>query len=214
MRIGILGTGIVGKTLGGGFLALGHEVMMGARSAQNEKAVAWAAEAGAQASAGTFDDAARFGELVVLATLGTATEEALRLVGPANLAGKTLIDTTNPLDFSGGMPPALSIGHTDSLGERVQRAVPAARVVKAFNTVGSGAMFRPGFASGVPDMLICGNDADAKRQVTAILESFGWGAIDLGGIERSRYLEPMCLAWVLSATSLGQWKVAFKLLRE
>lgn len=215
MRIGVLGTGDVGKALGKGFIALGHEVKMGSRSATNEKALAWAKEAGPRASAGTFAEAASFGEVVVLATLGAANEEVLHSAGPDKLRGKIVIDATNPLDFSGGMPPKLAIVGNDSAGERVQKLLPAARVVKAFNTVGNPFMFRPEFPGGPPDMFIAGNEEDAKKKVTGILKDFGWGAVhDLGGIETSRYLEAMCMVWVLSAIRGGNWNQAFKLLKK
>ncbi|PYQ12174.1 MAG: DNA-binding protein [Acidobacteria bacterium] len=213
MRIGILGTGDVGQALGRGFIVLGHEVKMGSRSAGNDKAVGWAKEAGGKASAGTFAEAASHGELVVLATLGSANESALKAAGPQTLRGKVVIDATNPLDFSGGAPQ-LAVGHTDSGGERVQRLLPGARVVKAFNTVGNAHMFRPRFPGGPPDMFICGNDDDAKKQVAAILSDFGWGTADLGPIESSRYLEPMCMAWVVYGARAGTWNHAFKLLRK
>jgi predicted dinucleotide-binding enzyme len=213
MRVGVLGTGDVGKALGKGFIALGHEVKMGSRSATHEKALAWTKESGPKASAGTFADAASFGEVVVLATLGVAYEEVLKSAGPEKLRGKLVIDATNPLDFSGGMPPKLAIVGNDSAGERVQKLLPGARVVKAFNTVGSPFMFRPEFPGGPPDMFIAGNDEDAKKKMTAILRDFGWGAVhDLGGIEASRYLEAMCMVWVLSAVRGGNWSQAFKLL--
>ena len=214
MKIGVLGTGDVGKAIGRGFVTLGHPVMMGSRSAASEKARAWAAEMGSDASTGTFADAASFGEVVVLATLGVANDEALRSAGPERLRGKVVIDTTNPLDFSRGMPPRLAVSGEDSAGERVQRLLPDARVVKAFNIVGNAAMFRPQFPGGPPDMFIAGNDAAAKRTVADILREFGWGAVfDLGGIEASRYLEAMCMAWVLSAAPDNHWNQAFKMLR-
>jgi 8-hydroxy-5-deazaflavin:NADPH oxidoreductase len=211
MRIGILGTGDVGKALGNGFIALGHDVKMGAREAGNAKARAWVAEAGARASAGTFADAAEFAEIVVLSTLGSANKEVLDAAGAERLRGKIIIDTTNPLDHSGG-PPKLSVGHTDSGGEQVQRQVPAALVVKAFNTVGSPHMFKPSFPGGRPDMFIAGNDAGAKKKVAAILDDFGWGVVDVGGIDSSRYLEAMCIVWVLHGLASGTWNHAFKLL--
>ena len=215
MKIGVLGTGDVGKALGKGFLALGHEVKMGAREAGNEKAAAWAKEMGPKASAGTFADAAAFGDLVVLATLGVANESALAAAGPDRLRGKIVIDTTNPLDFSGGMPPKLAVSGNDSGGERVQRQLPGAKVVKAFNTVGNTLMFKPDLPGGPPDMLICGNDEGAKKQMAGILKDFGWGAVyDLGGIEASRYLEAMCIVWVLYGARTGGWNHAFKLLRK
>jgi len=213
MKIGILGTGDVGRALGRGFVTLGHEVEMGSRSATNEDALAWAREMGKQASAGTFADAAAFSEIAVLATLGVANEAVLESAGPERLRGKVVIDATNPLDFSGGMPPKLAVAGDDSGGERVQRQLPGAHVVKAFNTVGNALMFRPELPGGPPDMFIAGDDADAKRTVGAILDDFGWGVVDIGGIEGSRYLEAMCMAWVLAGVHGGNWNQAFKLLR-
>ena len=214
MKVGVLGTGEVGKALGKGFVALGHEVKMGSRTANNEKALAWAKEVGPNGSVGTFADAATFGEVIVLATLGVGNEEALGRAGPENLRGKVVIDATNPLDFSPGGPPRLAIAGNDSGGERVQKLLPGTHVVKAFNTVGSSLMFRPDLPGGPPDMFIAGNDQGAKKKVTGILRDFGWGAVhDLGGIEASRYLEAMCLVWVLSALPGGNWNQAFKLLR-
>lgn len=213
MKVGILGTGNVGQALGRAFLALGHEVMMGSRSATNDKAAAWVAEVGKGASQGTFADASRFADLVVLATLGAANEEVLNQAGPENLAGKILWDTTNPLDFSKGMPPGLFVGNTDSGGERVQRQAPDAKVVKVFNTVGNALMFQPQLPGGPPDMFIGGNDAEAKATTTALLTQFGWNTIDLGDITMSRHLEPMCLVWVISAMKGNHWMQAFKLLR-
>jgi len=214
VRIGVLGTGDVGKSLGRAFVTLGHEVKMGSRNASNEKALAWAKEAGPKASAGTFADAAAFGEVIALATLGVANESAIRSAGVERFRGKLVIDATNPLAFSGGPPPKLAITGNDSAGERVQRLLPDARVVKAFNTVGNAFFFRPQFPGGPPDMFIAGNDDAAKRQVGDILRDFGWGVVDVGGIESSRYLEAMCMVWVLSAIRGGSWNQAFKMLRQ
>jgi predicted dinucleotide-binding enzyme len=214
MKIGLLGTGDVGRALGSGFVTLGHEVRMGSRSADNEKALAWAEEMGPKASVGTFADAAAFGDIVILATLGVATENALKLAGPENFRGKVVIDATNPLDTSGGMPPKLAVSGDDSAGERVQRLLPDADVVKAFNTVGNPFMFRPEFPGGPPDMFICGNSEEARKTVAKILQDFGWGVVEIGGIEGSRYLEAMCIVWVRSALSCGSWNLAFKLLRK
>ena len=214
MRVAILGTGVVGKALGQAFITLGHEVKMGSRDAKNEKAQAWAKEMGPKASAGTFADAAAFAEIIVLATLGMANESALTAAGAANLRGKILIDTTNPLDTSTGGTPKLAIAGSDSGGERVQRLVPEALVVKAFNTVGAPQMFRPSFPGGPPDMFICGNDEGARKKVASLLGEFGWGVVDIGGIEGSRYLEPMCITWVLAGIHGGNWNQAFKLLRK
>jgi 8-hydroxy-5-deazaflavin:NADPH oxidoreductase len=214
MRIGIFGTGDVGRALGRGFAMLGHEVKMGSRDANNEKARAWASEVGPLATAGTFADAARFAEMGVLATLWSGTQSALSMAGAQNLAGKVLIDATNPLVFTPGAPPALALGHTDSGGEQVQRWVPHAKVVKAFNIVGHPHMVKPQFPGGPPDMFICGNDAAAKTSVTAILTGFGWNTIDIGGIEGARLLEPMCILWVLYGTRTNSWNHAFKLLKK
>jgi len=215
MKIGILGTGEVGRALGKGFVTLGHEVKLGRREAKNEKAAAWVKEMGARASSGTFADVAAFGDILVLATHGDAYESVLTAAGAQNFKGKVVIDTTNPLDFSKGMPPVLTVGHTDSGGEQVQRFLPDARVVKAFNIVGNTSMFRPSFADGPPDMLICGNDKAAKEQVTKILNDFGWPNVtDLGPIQISRSLEPLCITWVLYGAATGGWNHAFKIIKK
>jgi 8-hydroxy-5-deazaflavin:NADPH oxidoreductase len=214
MKIGILGTGDVGQALGRGLVGLGHEVRLGSREAGNAKAMAWISKTGAKASAGTFADAAAFGELAVLATIWSGTENALRLAGPKNLAGKVVIDVTNPLVFSPNAPPSLALGHTDSGGEQVQRWLPDSRVVKCFNIVGSAHMVHPDFPGGPPDMFLCGNDAAAKATVTGICEAFGWPVIDIGGIEGARLLEPLCILWVLYGIQHKSWNHAFKLLRK
>jgi predicted dinucleotide-binding enzyme len=214
MKVGILGTGDVGRALGKAFIALGHEVKLGAREAGNDKALAFVKEQGPKASAGTFADAARFGEVVVLATLGMANASVLDRVGPELVRGKVVIDTTNPLDHSKGGPPSLGISGQDSGGEQVQRQLPGALVVKAFNTVGNPHMFRPDFPGGPPDMFICGNDEGAKKKVAELLTAFGWNSVDLGGIEVSRHLEAMCVVWVLYGVSTGGWNHAFKMLRK
>jgi predicted dinucleotide-binding enzyme len=213
LKIGILGTGDVGRALGNGFIALGHEVKMGSRDAHNEKAVAWASTSGINASTGTFADAVKFGDVIVLALLWAGTENALKLAGVENFAGKVVIDAINPLVFT-PKGPALVLGHTDSAGEHVQRWLPSAHVVKAFNIVGYAHMFKPDFPGGPPDMFICGNDAGAKQTVTEILKDFGWPTIDIGGIEGSRLLEPLCVLWVSYAMNAGNGNHAFKLLRK
>lgn len=213
MNIGILGTGDVGKALGRGFLALGHSVVLGARDAANPKAAAWVNEMGPRSSAGTFSQAARSGEVVVLATLGSATEEILRGVGPEAFTGKLVLDATNPLDFSKGGPRLIgTVG--DSAGERHQKLLPGAQVVKAFNTVGNAFMFKPEFPGGPPDMFICGNDDAAKAKAAALCRDFGWGVIDVGGIDSAHFLEAMCMVWVLSGLKSGTWSQAFKMLRK
>jgi len=214
MRVGILGTGDVGKALGRGFASLGHEVKMGSRDANNPKVKTWASEIGHAASAGSFAETAQFAELAVLCTLWSGTENALRLAGVQNLAGKVVIDATNPLAFTPGAPPSLALGHTDSGGEQVQRWVPQARVVKAFNTVGHAHFFKPHFPGGPPDMFIGGNDSAAKTTVTDVLTAFGWNTIDLGGIDAARLLEPLCIIWVLYGVRTNTWNHAFKFLKK
>ena len=212
MRIAILGTGDVGKALGKGFLERGDEVMMGSRD--REKPRAWAAQAGPRASGGTFGEAAAWGEAAVLATIWSGTENALRLAGAESLAGKLVVDATNPLVFHPGQPPALALGHTDSGGEQVQRWLPSSKVVKAFNIVGHAHMVHPDFPGGPPDMFYCGNDAAAKKTVERVLVDFGWNTIDIGGIEGARLLEPLCILWVLYSIRHGGVNHAFKLLTK
>jgi hypothetical protein len=215
MRIGILGSGDVATTLGSGFVALGHEVRLGSRVAGNPRAVAWANGTNGKGSTGTFADAAAFGEVVVLATLGVATGEAIRQAGPAHFDGKVVIDTTNPLSFSGQGVPSLAVGLATSQGELNQKALPKAHVVKAFNIIGHEHMFRPTFSTGPPDMFICGNHAAAKKKVEQILHDFGWpSVIDAGSIESSRELESLCVLWIKSGIVLGDFHIAFRLLRK
>lgn len=213
-KIGVLGTGDVGKALATGFLSLGCEVKMGSRDPQHAGALAWAKQNGARASVGSFADAAQFGELLVLAVLGSAVESVIEQAGRSHFTGKIVLDPTNPLTFTPGQPPQLFVGHTDSLGERVQRILPAAKVVKVYNTVGSAHMVRPTFAGGPPDMFLCGNDASAKAQAAAICQDFGWNAADMGDIQAARLLEPLCLVWVTYALRTGGWNHAFKMLKK
>jgi predicted dinucleotide-binding enzyme len=212
MKIGVLGTGAVGRVLGAGFAALGHEVKIGSRDPRKAEVKEWLKKAGARASAGTFDEAAAFGDMATLATAWAGTENAIKLAGPKNLAGKVLIDVTNPLDFSTG-GPRLAVGYTDSAGETVQRWLPQAKVVKAFNQVGNAHLVNPHFPDGPPTMFICGNDAGAKRMVTGLLEAFKWSVVDIGGIEGSRYLEPLAMIWITYGIGTNTWNHAFKLLR-
>lgn len=213
MKIGILGSGDVGRALGAGFAELGHTVKMASRDPGQQKIREWVEKTGHGASAGTYDEVARFAEVAALATSWDGTENAIRLAGPESLAGKVVIDVTNPLDFSGG-GPRLAVGHTSSGGEEVQRWIPKGRVVKAFNIIGHPHMVRPQFPGGPPDMFIGGNDAAAKETVTEILEAFGWSVVDLGGIETARYLEPLAMVWILHYVSTKSGNHAFKLLRK
>jgi predicted dinucleotide-binding enzyme len=196
MKIGVLGTGLVGNTIATKLVALGHEVRMGARSATNEKAAGWARSAGGRGSAGTFADAAAFGEILFNCCNGAGTLSALDAAGDANLRGKILIDVSNPLDFSRGMPPTLLIANTDSLGEQVQRTHPDAKVVKALNTMNCNVMVNPGLVKGEHDVFISGNDPEAKARVVELLRSFGWkNVVDAGDISAARGQEALLILW-------------------
>jgi predicted dinucleotide-binding enzyme len=199
MKIAVLGTGMVGNTIGTKLVELGHDVKMGARAATNEKAAAWAKGAGAKASHGTFGDAAAFGELVFNCTSGTGALAALGQAGEKNLAGKVLVDISNPLDFSKGMPPVLSVCNDSSLGEQIQKAFPQTKVVKTLNTVNSGLMINAGKLKGADHtMFLCGNDGAAKGKVREILTSwFGWqDVLDLGDITMARGTEMYLPLWL------------------
>jgi hypothetical protein len=200
MNIGILGTGIVGNTLGTKLVQQGHRVMMGSRTRDNEKAANWVNSAGENASAGTFADAAAFGEIVMNCTAGTASLEALKMTGEENLSGKILIDVANPLDFSHGFPPTLTVCNTDSLAEQIQRAFPDAKVVNTLNTVNCLVMANPSAVPGDHNIFVGGNDAEAKNRVAELLgEWFGWkreNVIDLGDITTARATEMLLPAWV------------------
>lgn len=212
MKIGILGSGDVGLKLGDSFIRLGHAAKIGTRSPG--KVTSWVADHGSLASAGSFAEAAAFGEILVIATAWDGTTSAIRMADAKNFSGKVVIDVTNPLDFSKGMPPKLAIGQTDSAGETVQRLLPDARVVKAFNIVGNPHMFRPDFPGGPPTMFICGNDEQAKKAVAGILDAFGWESADIGGIEGSRLLEPLAMLWIVHYFKTGNGNHAFKLLQK
>lgn len=207
MRIGIIGSGIVGQTLGAKIAERGEDVVLGTRSPEKldyKRGTAgslhdWLKQAKGNARVATFADAAGHGEVVINATSGTGALEALKLAGDRNLDGKTLVDVSNPLDFSEGFPPSLTVCNTDSLGEQIQRAFPKAKVVKALNTVSSVVMVNPaGVAGGEHDLFICGNDADAKTRVTALLGRwFGWkSVIDMGDITNARGTEMILPLWV------------------
>jgi len=206
MRIAVLGTGVVGRTIGSKLVDLGHEVRMGSRRAGNEAAVAWVEEAGELAGEGSFGDAAGFGEIVFNCTAGGSSLDALAAAGEANLTGKVLIDVANALDFSAGMPPTLSICNDDSLGERIQATFPEARVVKALNTVNSAVMIEPGRVGGDHVVFVCGEDAGAKEEVEELLGGFGWPAeriVDLGGIAAARGTEMYLPLWLTLYGKLG-----------
>jgi predicted dinucleotide-binding enzyme len=213
-KIGVLGSGVVGETLAGGFIKHGYEVMRGSRDPQ--KLGAWKDGAGARASLGTFAETARFADLLVLAVKGSAAEAAVRQCGIENLAGKSVFDPTNPIADAPPVNGVISFftRGDESLMERLQKAAPAARFVKAFSCVGAACMVNPDFAGLKPTMFICGNDAGAKGQVAAILAQFGWEVEDAGAIEAARAIEPLCILWCIPGFLRNDWVHAFKLLRK
>lgn len=217
MKIAVLGTGIVGNTIGSALIRLGHEVKMGSRTKGNEKALAWVSANGANASEGTFADAAAFGEVVFVATKGEGTLDALHAAGAGNLAGKVLVDISNPLDFSKGMPPSLFISNTDSLGEQIQTAFPDAKVVKTLNIVNCEVMVNAGRSSATErgTMFVSGNDAGAKQSVIKnFLTPWGWNdVIDLGDITTARGTEMLLPIWVRTWAATGNGHFAFKVVR-
>jgi predicted dinucleotide-binding enzyme len=212
MKIGILGSGVVARTLAGGFLQHGHEVMVGTREAA--KLAAWQAE-NPKAQVGSFADTAAFGEVVVLAVKGTAAADALRLAGAVNLARKPVLDTTNPIADAAPTNGVLHFFTTleESLMERLQAEFPEARLVKAFNSVGNARMVHPSYAAGKPTMFLCGNDASAKATVSRLTEELGWEVADMGAVEAARAIEPLCILWCIPGFASNEWTHAFKLLR-
>ena len=211
MNVGILGSGVVGQTLGAGFLKHGHAVMLGTRDPR--KLADWQSK-NPRAKIGAFADAAKFGEIVVLAVKGTAALDTLRLAGGAPLAGKVVIDTTNPIADA---PPANGVlkfftSLDESLMERLQKAYADVRFVKAFSSVGNAGMVNPQYAAGRPTMFICGNDAAARKTVTGVLDQFGWETLDLGAVEAARAIEPLCILWCIPGFLRNEWTHAFKVL--
>jgi predicted dinucleotide-binding enzyme len=202
MRFGVLGTGEVGQAIGARLVALGHDVMMGARSADNEKVQAFAQATGGKA--GTFRDAAAHGEMIVQCSRGNVAVEVLRQAGAENLAGKVVIDVSLPLDFSQGFPPSLFVQNTDSLGETIQREFPEARVVKTLNTMNHAIMVDPRKLPGTTSVFVSGNDKQAKGRVMDLLRAFGWSSIiDLGDITTARGTEMLLPLWVRLYSALG-----------
>ena len=211
-KIGVLGSGDVAKTLSAGFLKHGYEVTIGTRDAA--KLAEWQRQ-NPQGKIGSFANAAAFGEVIVLAVKGSVAADALRLAGTQNLAGKIVIDATNPI---ADLPPVNGVlrfftNLDESLMERLQREFPAAHFVKAFNSVGAGLMVNPQLAGGPPTMFLCGNDAAAKRTVSDILGRFGWEPLDMGKAEAARAIEPLCILWCIPGLAHNEWRHAFKLLR-
>jgi len=211
MKVGILGSGDVAKILAGGFLKHGHEVLMGTRSPA--KLADWAKQ-NPKGRIGSFAEAANFADLAVLAVKGTVAADALRTAGPANLAGKSVIDATNPIS---DMPPVNGVlrfftNLDESLMERLQHEFENLHFVKAFNSVGSASMVNPQFNGGKPSMFICGNDDMAKTVVTGVLDQFGWETVDMGKAEAARAIEPLCMLWCIPGFLRNDWVHAFKLL--
>jgi len=212
-KIGILGSGIVAKTLGNGFIKMGHEVMLSSRD--TSKLAEWQARAGEKAHTGSFEDAARFGDILVLAVAGRAAADVIEASGPQNMTGKTVIDTTNPI---GSEPPQDGViryftDSNESLMEILQDRFPAVHFVKAFNSVGNAYMVNPRFKDGVPTMFICGNNDGSKKEVAQILQAFGWEVEDMGKATAAGSIEALCILWCIPGFIHGRWSHAFKLLK-
>jgi predicted dinucleotide-binding enzyme len=208
----VLGSGAVAKVLGSGFLDHGHDVILGTRTVS--KLSEWTSQ-NLKGRVGSFADAARFGEILVLAVKGSVAAEVLRAAGPASLAGKPVIDATNPITDA---PPVNGVlryftNLDDSLMERLQREFKDAHFVKAFNSVGSAGMVNPHFDAGRPTMFICGNDDAAKKTVTGILDQFGWETLDMGKVQAARAIEPLAMLWCIPGFLRNEWAHAFKVLR-
>lgn len=215
MKIGVLGSGIVGRTLGSGFAKHGHLVMIGTRNPRDKDVMDWLA-ANPGATAGTFADAASFGEILLLAVKGQIVDKVIDLAKPENFTGKAVIDANNPIADA---PPVKGVipfttGPNESLGEQIQARLPKAHVVKAFNSVGSALMVNPHFEQGTPSMFLCGDDDGAKANVSGIIRQLGWEPFDCGGIIASRALEPLCMLWLIPGFLRNQWTHAFKVLTK
>ncbi|MGO9339781.1 MAG: NADPH-dependent F420 reductase [Terracidiphilus sp.] len=213
MKVGVLGSGDVAKVLASGLLRHGHQVTLGSRTP--DKLADWAMQ-NPTGQTGTFPEAAAFGALLVLAVKGTAAAEALRQAGRENLAGKTVADACNPIADA---PPVNGVlqfftTYNESLMEQLQKEFPAAHFVKAFNSVGNISMVDPEFPGGKPTMFICGNSDAAKKQVSKILDQFGWETADMGGVESARAIEPLCMLWCIPGFLRNEWTHAFKLLKR
>jgi predicted dinucleotide-binding enzyme len=213
-KIAVIGSGVVGETLANGFLAQGHEVMRGSR--EPGKLADWKRKAGDKASTGTFADTAKWGDIVVFAVKGTAAEAAVEAIGADNLAGKTVLDATNPIADGAPDHGVLKYFTTleDSLMERLQRKAPMAHWVKCFSCVGAPFMVNPDFGGQKPTMFICGDDVDAKAEVHGILERFGWDTEDMGPVQAARAIEPLCILWCIPGFTQNRWTHAFKLLKK
>jgi predicted dinucleotide-binding enzyme len=212
-KVGIIGTGIVGKTLAAGFLQAGYAVLVGSRD--SEKRTQLRSELGEALQTGSFADAASFGDTVVVTVKGSVAIAAVQMAGINNLSGKIVIDTTNPIADAPPINGVLQFftGPNESLMEKLQMAAPQARFVKAWSSVGNAFMINPAFPAGRPTMFICGNDATAKQAVAKLLDSFGWDVEDMGMAESARAIEPLCQLWCIPGLRSNSWSHAFKLLK-
>ena len=213
MKVGVLGSGNVGRTLAAGFAKHGHQVMLGTRDSDKSELKEWGRQNPA-VKVGTFQEAAPYGEMLAVCVLAIAVESVIDLAGAANFNGKTVVDANNPLSSD---PPVNGVlryttGPNESLGEWMQAKLPGAHVVKAFNSVGNALMVNPSFSQGTPTMFLCGNNEDAKARVSAIIRQFGWEPYDCGSIVSARALEPLCMLWCLPGFLRNEWRHAFKLL--
>jgi predicted dinucleotide-binding enzyme len=215
MKVGVLGSGVVGQTLAAGFLKHSHQVFVGTREPNAEDVTSWSRK-NPGVKTGTFAEAAQFGELLVISVLSRVVEDVIKLAGPQNFRGKILIDTNNPISDAPPVDGVLQYftEQNQSLGERIQQLLPEAKVVKAFNSVGAVRMVNPHFEQGTPTMFICGNDAGAKSQVSEVLRQFGWDPFDCGTIVASRAIEPLCKLWCIPGFRSNSWTHAFKLLTK
>jgi hypothetical protein len=214
MKIGILGSGIVGRVLATAFLKEGNQVMLGTRDISKEELVKWKKE-NTKGLLGSFQETAQFGDIIVVAVAGLVAEDAVNLAGKEHFSHKVIIDTTNPI---AAVPPENGVLKyfttlEESLMEKIQKLIPEAKVVKAFNSVGNAFMYKPNFPGGTPTMFICGNDESAKKTVTGILTAFGWETEDMGMVEAARAIEPLCILWCIPGFIRNQWTHAFKLLK-
>ena len=216
MKIGIIGSGMVGRRLAGGFLGLGHDVMLGTRNIQKEEVKKFLTEH-TRALAGNFSDAVKFGDLIVIAVAGKIAKDAIELTDKSDYKGKTVIDTTNPISQEPAEHGVLKFftRQNESLGEQIQQWLPEAHVVKCFSSAGNAFMTNgKQFGEILPTMFICGNNPEAKKTVTEILTAFNWETVDCGMIEASRAIEPLCILWCIPGFLHNQWGNAFKFLRK
>src|SRR5688500_10364998 len=215
MQIGIIGSGAVGRVLASAFMKEGHRVMLGTRNTSKEEVVKWK-KVNVGAETGTFSEAAKFRELLVLATGCSVRENAIKLAGTEKFNNKTVIDATNP--FAAATPEKgilkFFTNPDESLMERLQKLIPGAKLVKAFNSIGNVVMYKPNYQDGIPTMFICGNDLNAKNTVSGILTDFGFETEDMGGVEAARAIEPLAILWCIPGFIRNQWNHAFKLLKK